>query len=350
MKGLPWTGNPLLNTRIMKKALLFLLAVAGLSVSCSDRGGDEGYRTPEYGYMSQEYDPVMDKTSDYLIVVGDIQYYTLEDNRNVECLRLTSDWIWSQYNHGVRIAGVLQTGDLTQSNAERQWQIFNDYTSLVRHNIPTFFCAGNHDYPSLFGSNIGPRDQTRFSDYVDYAAEKADALEFYEEGRQENALLSLRAGGEDFMVLSLEYAPRRGVAEWAAQVAERYPERIFILLTHRYLKPGGGLSDPAPEQGLEDTFTGAMLWEGLVKNHSNIRIVLCGHDSFAEKRIARNDAGHDVTQVMFDPQDRPRGGNGWIQVWRFDAAQPGKIDVTTYNLFSRLSDTAPSATFSFSYT
>lgn len=332
------------------RALIIGIAVLVLGNACSKNDTPDPYADvfDEYDYKNIGYDEIVNKESEYIIVVGDLQYITMP-SANIENLRIIIDWIRSQLSNGVRIKGILQTGDMTQSNSDAQWRIFNSHTLHLRRDIPTFMCTGNHDYQSTLGKNITDRASTKYSNFIDYDDEAAPLIGSMVQDRHDNALLSLDVNGDTIYILSLEFSPRFVVTRWANEVLALHPDKPVILLTHDYLNGAGELTSELGQEWLSHNDQGAGLWEKLVKTNDNIRTVLCGHNTFVAKKVSENDAGNQVTQVMFNPQNMPGGGDGWIQIWEIDPDMDGKINVSTYNIFRKEIRRGDNSTFSFMY-
>jgi len=112
---------------------------------------------------------------------------------------------------------------------------------------------------------------------------------------------------------------------------------------------------------------GKDVWEKLLSQTNNIRLLICGHyaeanENFADNvgfRTDKNKAGNDVIQMMFNTQAlggglSGNGGDGWLRVLEF--MPDGKtVHVITYSPLFAFSprtkhlavDTAPYNSFSF---
>src|SRR5262249_14214120 len=130
-----------------------------------------------------------------------------------------------------------------------------------------------------------------------------------------------------FMVLSVEFAPRKDVVSWANQLIQSYPDRRVIVATHCHLGNNGehasGCADGYNLEGRD----GVDLWEELVSRHSNIFMMVSGHIQGGAYRQRTGNNGNVVHEILSDFQNEPvRGtgtalGNGWLRVLTFNPAQ-----------------------------
>ena len=126
------------------------------------------------------------------------------------------------------------------------------------------------------------------------------------------------------MILQLEYQPRVHVIEWANEIAAKYPDDNIILTTHSYINADtadwctqwmpytkrdheiGGYLCSLEGKSWPDGTT-APIWNNLIKNNANIKLLLCGHagtgDGHVLTKLTKNAAGVTVPQVMINAQD-----------------------------------------------
>ena len=95
--------------------------------------------------------------------------------------------------------------------------------------VPYVLTVGNHD--------LGEKGRTdtrnswlfnRYFPYEKYSLDKHFGGAF-ELGKMENAWYTFRAGGTDWIVLSLEFGPRNKVLEWAEEVIRNHPNKNVII-------------------------------------------------------------------------------------------------------------------------
>ncbi len=249
-------------------------------------------------------------TSFTLVVIPDVQYYTLGYEAVLDDM---IDWIVDEAEER-DIAFAVQEGDITHENSEVEW--FNAEDSLRRMDdrVPYALCVGNHDMSdgdtSLFNGAFSRARQALlpgFGDTMDPAL-------------MDNAWHQFTAAGVDWLVLSLTYDPPEDVLDWAAGVVEDHPDERVIVLTHAYLLPSG-----------ERSSVGDRIWEAVVAPHQNVTLVLNGHyiDGEAAHLVSEDDAGRPVAQVFANYQTLPIGGEGRIRLMEI-RTDVGEIRVQTY--------------------
>ena len=234
---------------------------------------------------------------------------------------------------------------------------------LLDGKVPYVLAVGNHDLGST-RTDAGvliPRS-TLINDYFSYD-EISRAPTFggaFENGHVENTYHLLPGGGRTWLVISLEFSPRDAVVAWADQVLTAHANLPAILLTHAYLYSDGQrydnvgrvcnfgsaactILDPSrndtqcwnPICYMGEGSDGEMLWNSLVKVHSNLLFVFSGHVAnaapFDAARLSSTRPDGTVChQVMADYQAfPPTGGEGYfrlLRMWR-----DGRVQVRTFS-------------------
>jgi hypothetical protein len=201
--------------------------------------------------------------------------------------------------------------------------------------VPYFLVPGNHDYSE--GGRCTDRT-TRLNEYFP-VSQFRDSPTFggtydKEPERLENSYHRFSAGGRDFLVLALEFGPRRDVVRWANQVAAQHKNRAAILITHAYMyfddtrydwkKYGAKQSWNPHGYGVakatgDDVTDGEELWTELVSRNENFILTLNGHvlNDGLGRTVSPTPAGRDVHQVLVNFQMRPKGGDGWLRLLEF---------------------------------
>jgi len=243
---------------------------------------------------------------------------------------------------------VLTVGDLVE------WSNNVDFPVLVRAfgrltsaGIRWIPCMGNHDYYPLSARS------TLINDYFPSVSWLTGA---YQSGKLENTYTLVTLSGKQWLVLSLEWAPRTAVIAWSKVVIAAHPGIPVILLTHAYLHhqvmrlnwSAGQVDnnqnphDPAlsatPAEGISD---GEDLWANLVRDTSAIRLVLCGHvapypygEAAAGVATETRSDGSVVHQIVQNYQNcTPRGG-GWLVEYEFDEGNHQLI-LSTYSPYEQ---------------
>jgi LPXTG-motif cell wall-anchored protein len=244
-----------------------------------------------------------------------------------------TEWI---INNSARenIEYVLHEGDITNRNTIVQWDNANWSQRILDGHVKYTLSPGNHDLGP--NGNAANRD-TYMNDYFDLSEYSAWPTYggAFEEGKIENTYHLFSAGGLEWMIVSLEFAPRDAVLAWANQVVSDYPERLVLIVTHNYL--AGNVRNPGygGNYGLTNDAAGAAsgedMWQNFVKKHRNIICVFCGHILTEAGYLASTGIfGNTVHQMLANFQMLPNGGNGYFRLVEFDT-ELGNINVETYS-------------------
>lgn len=291
--------------------------------------------TPDFDdyYYEDVFDCDLNASSEYLIVIGDVQEYTQKEHNAYYFLK-TVNWIRGMYKQGYMIDCVLQTGDLTNDNLDWQYNAFKSYMNPVANEVTTIAVTGNHDYD--WNKSILKRKSTKFNKYASFNKTKDCIEASFEKGSMENVIIKNSIRGIPFYIIALEFAPRTEVVQWAKQYVESHSEINFLLLTHEFLTREGDFIVPNEYYQLtefEDSTTSSpeYLWDNLIYPNDNVRAVICGHNSFSTINTSKkNITGRTIPLMIFNIQNLDNGGNGLLQIW--EIPQTGdSIDVNVYN-------------------
>jgi len=272
-----------------------------------------------------------------LAVLPDTQVYA---ERHPGMFFAQTAWLALQRDK-VNIKFALQLGDITNRNTRAQWENARDALSLLDGELPYAFCPGNHDYGP--GGNASTRD-TYMNEYLPYSR-YADTPTFggaMEKGKMDNTYHFFEAGGRQWIVIALEWAPRDETVAWANEVMNRYPNHCGIMITHAYMFNNDRRYDHTdkdhPQTWNPHNYStpggkndGQELWDKLIRKH-NFVFVFNGHvlGDGTGYLASRNDAGKTVHQMLANYQMRPLGGESYMRLLEF---QPdGKtVHVKTYS-------------------
>ncbi len=264
-------------------------------------------------------------------VLPDTQNYS---QRYPQTFTAQTEWI-AENRKARNIAAVLHLGDITNNSTPQEWENASKSMSVLDGKVPYFMVNGNHDY-----SDKGRcTDRTTLvNDYFPVARfrEQPNFGGVYdkEPDRVENSYHTFTAEGRQFLVIALEFGPRKDVVRWANEVAAKHPDHAAILITHAYMysddtrydweKYGTKQTWNPHNYGVakatdDDVSDGEELWKNLVSRHENFIMTLNGHvlhDGLA--RIATpTPGGRDVHQMLVNFQMRPNGGDGWLRLMEF---------------------------------
>lgn len=230
------------------------------------------------------------------------------------------------------IAFVLHVGDIVQENVESQWEIARRSMRRLDGVVPYAMTLGNHDYAS--GEGATPRE-TLFHRYFPISRYRGlpwfGATYTAEPERIENSYYMFRAGGRDWLVLALEFGPRREVVDWGNRVLAEHPEKQVIVLTHAYLYSDDSRYDRKKRRYQEwnphkypianspgGVMDGEELWQALVSKHPNVKFVISGHTLHdgTGRLASRGKAGSTVHQIVANYQNR-EGAWGFMRLMEF---------------------------------
>ncbi len=201
------------------------------------------------------------------------------------------------------LAFVDHTGDVVNWDTDDHGQMKVARAAMdVLHaaDIPYSLSIGNHDTEAtgVGGGARDPRntyrlqrDTSTFNSFFD-AGDYGDVGGAYEAGKVDNTYSLFTAGGLKWLVLNLEFCPRPGAVTWAKGVVASHPDHNVIISTHSYLDGAGNLDQS--NQGYGDT-SGQKLFDGLVSQYPNVKMVFSGHVGYAEK--ARVDTGKNGNKI-----------------------------------------------------
>ncbi|HCX85640.1 MAG TPA: metallophosphoesterase [Micrococcales bacterium] len=205
---------------------------------------------------------------------------------------------------------VDHTGDVVNWDTDdhAQYEVASNALSpLEGAGIPYSLSIGNHDTMAtgVGGSARDPkftrafqRDTTTFNTY--FTASRFGAVAgAYEAGKVDNVFSTFTAEGHNWLVLSLELWPRLDVVTWANAVVAEHPHHNVIISTHSYLDADGSIWT-----GCEPTRCGygdaspQYLYDNLISQHPNIKVVLSGHTGAALTRTAVTPTGNAVLYYL----------------------------------------------------
>jgi hypothetical protein len=150
----------------------------------------------------------------------------------------------------------------------------------------------------------------------------------------ENSFHRFEAGERKFLVLALEFGPRRDVVRWANEVVAKHTDRQVILITHAYVyfnetrydwkkygdKQSWNPHSYAVAKASDDDVTdGEELWTELVSRHDNFILTLNGHvlSDGLGRLVTATPNGRKIPQVLVNFQMKPKGGDGWLRLLEF---------------------------------
>lgn len=270
------------------------------------------------GAWTDYIEPVTDYAYSFAII-GDQQYLS---GYYPDKLHHIYDWILAS-KEDKKIAYVMALGDITEKKGkEDEWPLVQAQFDRLTGKLPYAICRGNHDTSELYNKYINFEGYT--SDIVGNYGEKIDSM---------YKLATI--GNTDYLIMSVDYGPKDEDLAWACSVAEQYPDRKIIVITHSYMADDGTTTDandstaPINYGGYNN---GDDIWEKFVRKYENIVLVLSGHITSDQIRATKaiGDNGNVVTQLLINPQviDNKGGPTGMVCMFYFN--EDGNVVTTEY--------------------
>lgn len=235
-----------------------------------------------------------------------------------------------------RTALVLGVGDITESNAVKEWEQARRGYDLLRGVTPYVIAVGDHD---MVQGSV-KRGVSLVNQYFQ-ATEFPSLAGLYQPGDLANAYYQFEIAGQKYMVITMEFAPPDEVLDWANQIVGQHPDEKVIVLTHAYLN---GLAQPIAAGVLKNLYSmakdttttmneGVDIWAKFVQRHANIVMAIAGHTGSNELPyyVAVGQHGNKILQIMVNWQGEAYGGNGWLAMLTFTPDQ--KMEARVYSPF-----------------
>jgi len=348
-----------------------LLASAGATVVIQGMNACRGDEVAPASQPDKKPDPYRDAVlvdgEPPLPGDGAFTFVVLPDTQNYsqhfpDLFTAQTEWIVAQ-RHSRRIAGVFHLGDITNRNIPEEWEnARRSMDPLDNARLPYCMVPGNHDY--------GPKGRaadrtTLLHEYFPVATQAKrpgwGGVYDKEPDRADNNFQFMEAAGRKFLILGLEFGPRKDVVRWANEVAGDHRDHEIILLTHVFIYHDDTRYDwnrfkdkqswnphrygVATHFG-DDVHDGEELWQKLVSRHKNFVLTLNGHvlgDGLG--RVATAAHGREIPQHLVNFQMRPNGGDGWLRL--VEMRPDGSALAYDYSPTRRQRNESPQNQFSF---
>ena len=284
-----------------------------------------------------------------MVVIPDTQAYVAR-RRSQGALDMMFSWI-AENVENMKIQQVVQLGDMVDLSCRmhthggnyqtgpEQWQAISRIFERLDNVVPYVLATGNHDY----GWQSAENRYCKLDKF--FPANRNDKWENILVGMGQNAFGQLTLenaayefttpNGQKILIVSLNFAPTDANLAWAKSMFnnKKYKNHFGILVTHSYLnsqKNGGRIQDEGYQLNKDGGNAGEAIFQKLVKDTPNIRMVLCGHiaapndwNASVNYQVSTNSAGKKVHEVLFDPQAMAggwggNGGDGFIRLMEFD--------------------------------
>jgi hypothetical protein len=200
---------------------------------------------------------------------------------------------------------VIHTGDVVNwdTPTHNQYEVASKAMKVLDDaKIPQSLAIGNHDTAAVGvgGSAADPtrtrqlvRDTSTFNSYFN-TSRYQNINGTFEAGKIDNNYTTFRAGGGDWLVLTLELWPREAAVQWAKKVVAEHPHHNVIVNTHSYLEgnstigTSGSYGDKSPQY----------LYDNLIKVYPNIKMVFSGHVGEAGYREDTGVNGNKIVSYL----------------------------------------------------
>lgn len=228
---------------------------------------------------------------------------------------------------------VIHTGDAVQNNTEQEWNRVSESIGRFEGVVPYLLVAGNHETFVNEGRHGPNRDTSMLNKYMPVSrySDKTWYGGCMDEG-SENMFFLMDIEGMKFLLLSIEFAPRVEILDWANKVVLEHDDRRIIVVTHSYILSADSKFnfklDPL-KYNQENTNRDEM-WERFVSKHQNIFLVLSSHYFTVRRETSIGKNGNKVHQVMacyLNDEDKLKG---WLRIAKFCPKQD-KIQFRTYS-------------------
>jgi hypothetical protein len=363
-----WMGTP------SWRASCLLGGALGLTVGCG--GFTDGADLIEPPPLPVPDAGASGPASFSIVVLPDTQHYA---QSHPEIFDAQTRWI-AQQAAALPIAFVLHTGDIVDhAPSQLQWRRASDAFRALDGVIPYVIAAGNHDLLTVPGKGLtfdAPLMNSHFP--VTRFRPQPWLQGTFEPDHIQNSYHLLRAGGRDYLVLSLEFGPRDAVLDWASGILRQHAATPAFVITHAYMyldgqrydqnltgACGGQCFGPHAYGLPEPVNDGEQMWQKLVSRHDNVQFVLSGHmlGNAASRRRSERPSGTHVHEMLANyqtcgvydpgrPQDcldpetgKPtKGGDGYLRLMTFDPDRH-TVAVKTYSPHLDAFKTSPANQF-----
>ena len=263
-----------------------------------------------------------------LACMPDPQYYTTKTSYGL--YNKQTNWLVAN-RAAYNIQHVIWLGDLTNDNTAAQWSTARAaYNVLDTAALSYAVVPGNHDYKPTGSSWAGAnyRDLTRYNGSVGPSRFSGKSWYGGNMGNtttnNENNYTYFSGNGMNFLVIGLEYAPRKEVLTWANNLIAAHPNHRVILFTHSYLTTSGNYGGQAGSATGTVGASGAEIYAECASRHNNVFLVACGHvtESVVNTKSAVN--RNTLYELLVDYQSEQALntggslGNGWLRLLTFD--------------------------------
>ncbi len=266
------------------------------------------------------YQLINDTSSFTIIALPDTQHYS---EAYPEIFLSQTQWIVENKDF-LNIEFVTHLGDIVQNNdlIPEEWIAADAAMSILDDVVPYGVLPGNHDMQAGGQANYYEKhfSSSRYEDQSWWGGS-------FNQNKNNYQLFS--AGGDEYLILHMQYCPPKDAIDWANGILQEYSERKVIISTHAFLTHDATRLSHCQVRSDGDTAPSDM-WVRLIKNNTNNFLVLSGHILGVSRRS--DPQGRIVYQLLANYQSMENGGNGYLRIMAFHPSS-NTIRVSTYSPF-----------------
>jgi hypothetical protein len=271
-----------------------------------------------------------------IVALPDTQFYS---SLNPQIFAAQTQWI-ADHVQDQNIQLVVGLGDIVDGGGDlAQWQNADAAVRLLSGKVPYMMAIGNHDYDQ---NNPAGRTSstTNFNSFFGPAryAGAAWYMGSFPAGSNENFYGVVTVNKRRYLIVVLEFAARDSALAWADGILKANQDKDAIIVTHMFTymdntRISSCDVNSAASFGVGQDNNGEDMWWKLVRNYSNIHLVLSGHVVQGDGTGRRMDLGLNgnlVNQILSDYQSDPQGGGGYLRIMRISRSL-NRVSVTSYS-------------------
>src|SRR5262245_3251314 len=159
-----------------------------------------------------------------VVLLPDTQFYS---EKYPETYVAQTMWIRERAKAG-NIKFVVCLGDIVQNaHVEKEWLNAYEASHILDGVVPYTSVPGNHDLVTK--NDVITRDSTLYNKF--FGVQRYEKEPWYRGHMGEandNNYCTFQAAGRDFLILSVEFAPRDEVLVWAEEICRKHPQHNII--------------------------------------------------------------------------------------------------------------------------
>ena len=263
-----------------------------------------------------------------IVVIPDTQY---SSESFPSAFNAQGQWI-ADNTDARNIKYTIHEGDIVDDSDETyQWNNATGALGRLNGTAPYILGVGNHDMDAMpKGQDPAVvRDAKAFNSYFP-RSQFSGLPSFggsYPADQNDNSYHMFSAGGTDWLILALKYAPTDAEIAWGNKVISEHPDRKVMIVTHAY------------QNGTTKDAVGRKLWTNLVSRHANVSMVFSGHYVNQGLIVEKGVHGNTVYQIQADYQNPVTlGPNSYFRILEFNPTAK-TVGVRTYSPYLNRSKT-----------